>query len=547
MSTVIGIDLGTTNSCVAILRDGRAEVLKNVEGDLTTPSVVGFDEKTNEFIVGKIAENREEQFAENTIRAVKRLMGKSYQQVIDEKIHEGLAYKVAADENGRACVEIQDKKHPPEEISAAILAYLKKAVEEQLEEKITEAVVTVPAYFDETQRQATINAGAIAGLEVKKIINEPAAAALAYAHASSHKMTKPETIVIYDLGGGTFDITLARIETDQEFSENYVDISVLSHDGNNHLGGVDIDYELVKLFKNQFSTAHGLALEDILSEEELARVNSKFRTKAEAAKKALSKRKVVEVIMVPVCIHNGMALELNFELTRERLESLTQSLVDKTLVCCQKALDVANINVNQVDHLFLVGGMVRMPLVQQTVEQFFGKKPRKILNPDEVVAMGAAVAHSILKEEKTTINDTITTLQVNDVTAKDLGISINESGDMSVIIERGSNLPCSNTRSDYTTSYNNQTAVNIEIFQGNEPKTKSNTLLGKFELQGIPPMPEGKPHIEVTFDLDENNILTVSAKEMSSGKLEKLEVSTPIEKLSSEKIDNLKKTLKIRE
>jgi len=547
MSTVIGIDLGTTNSCVAILRDGRAEVLKNADGDLTTPSVVSFDEKTNEFIVGKIAENREEQFAENTIRAVKRLMGKSYKQVIDEKIHEGLAYKVAADENGRACVEIQGQKHPPEEISAAILAILKKAVEEQLEEKITEAVITVPAYFDETQRQATINAGKIAGLEVKKIINEPAAAALAYAQASSHKMTKPETIVIYDLGGGTFDITLARIEADQEFSENYVDISVLSHDGNNHLGGVDIDYELVRQFKEQFSKMHGLVLEDILEGKELNQVNSKLRTKAETAKKALSKRKVVEVIMAPVCIYNGRPLELNFELTREKLEELTQPLVDKTLICCQNALDTANINKHQVDHLFLVGGMVRMPLVQQKVEEFFAKKPRKILNPDEVVAMGAAVAHSIFKEEEVTINGTVTTLQVNDVTAKDLGISINETGDMSVIIEKGSTLPSKTTRSDYTTVYDNQTSVEIEIFQGNEAKTSLNTLLGKFELQGIPPMPGGEPSIEVTFDLDGNNILTVSAREMSSGKSEKLEVSAPIEKLSAEKIISLKKTLKVRE
>jgi len=547
MSTVIGIDLGTTNSCVAILRDGRAEVLKNADGDLTTPSVVSFDEKTNEFIVGKIAENREEQFAENTIRAVKRLMGKSYKQVIDEKIHEGLAYKVAADENGRACVEIQGQKHPPEEISAAILAILKKAVEEQLEEEITEAVITVPAYFDETQRQATINAGKIAGLEVKKIINEPAAAALAYAQASSHKMTKPETIVIYDLGGGTFDITLARIEADQEFSENYVDISVLSHDGNNHLGGVDIDYELVRQFKEQFSKMHGLALEDILQGKELNQVNSKLRTKAETAKKALSKRKVVEIIMAPVCIHNGRPLELNFELTREKLEELTQPLVDKTLICCQNALDTANINKHQIDHLFLVGGMVRMPLVQQKVEEFFAKKPRKILNPDEVVAMGAAVAHSIFKEEEVTINGTVTTLQVNDVTAKDLGISINETGDMSVIIEKGSTLPSKTTRTDYTTVYDNQTSVEIEIFQGNEAKTSLNTLLGKFELQGIPPMPGGEPSIEVTFDLDGNNILTVSAREMSSGTSEKLEVSAPIEKLSAEKIISLKKTLKVRE
>jgi len=546
VSTVIGIDLGTTNSCVAVFRDEQAEVLKNVDDDLTTPSVVTLDTKSNEFIVGKMAINREEAFPGDTIRAVKRLMGKSYAQVMREHIHHGMNYNIVADENGRACIEIQGKKHSPEEISAAILAYLKKSAEQQLDEPITQAVITIPAYFDETQRQATINAGKIAGLNVRKLINEPAAAALTYALENSHKIQGMETIAVYDLGGGTFDITLAQTQTDREGYGNYTDLSVLSHAGNNHLGGVDIDNKIVRLCKEAFRIINNYAIESVVDNAELANVESKLRAKAEEIKKSLSKREIVEVIIPALCVYKHQPITLEFELTREVLEKYIEELIDETLVCCQHALDAANLNKHRIDHLFLIGGMVRMPLVQQKVEAFFGRTPRKILNPDEVVAMGAAIAGSMIKEKALTVRGTSTVVQINDVTAKDLGVEADKEGTMSVILSRSENLPCTGKRL-YSTDEDNQTAVKIKIYQGNETKAKHNTLLGEFELQGIPPMRAGQPRIEVIFDLNEDNTLTVSAREMSMNKSENLTISVPKEKLPDKEINHLKKILKIRE
>jgi len=547
MSTIIGIDLGTTNSCVAIFRDGRAEVLKNTEGDLTTPSVIGRDEHSDEFIVGKIAAGREEGFAKDTIRAVKRLMGKNYEQVSNEGILEGLNYQVAQGDEGAAWVEVCGKQHPPEEISAAILAYLKQSVEEQLEEEITQAVITVPAYFDETQRQATINAGKIAGLNVRKLINEPAAAALTYALDNSDKNTGTETIAVYDLGGGTFDITIAQTQTDKEASGNYTDLNVLSHEGNNHLGGVDFDNTLVRMFKERFKNEHGVELEDIVSDTAvLAVIESKLRNKAEEAKKALSKRGAYEVMMPTLCVHEGKTLGIGFELTREEFEQATIAFVEQTLESCQKALDAAHIGKNDIDHLFLVGGMVRMPLVQQKVEAFFGRKPRKILNPDEVVAMGAAIAGSMLKDGTLTVRGTETHMTISDVTAKDLGVAVDEERAMSVVIARGSSLPCDEVKK-YSTHYDNQTAVEVEIFQGNEDKADMNSRLGSFELQDIPPMPAGEPKIEVHFKLDMDNILSVSAKEISSGKSKDIKITIAQGKLSDSTITSLKKTLKVKE
>jgi len=426
------------------------------------------------------------------------------------------------------------------------LAYLKKSAEQELDEEITQAVITIPAYFDETQRQATIDAGKIAGLNVRKLINEPTAAALAYALENDHKIQGTETIAVYDLGGGTFDITITQTQTDKESASNYTDLGVLSHAGNNKLGGIDIDNKIIRICKEAFRITNNMDLETIVSASELIRIENKLRAKAEEIKKALSKREIVEVIIPALCVYNNQPITLEFELTREVLEKYTEDLVDETLACCQKALDAAHITKDQIDHLFLVGGMVRMPLVQQKVEAFFGRKPRKILNPDEVVATGAAIAGSIVKENRLTIRGTPTDVNIRDVTAKDLGVKADREGNMSVIIPKGDTLPCVGNQL-YSTDVDNQTAVEIKIYQGNEAKARNNTLLGEFELQGIPEMPAGQPRIEVTFDLDENNILTVSARETSTNKSKKLTISVPKEKMSNKQVNHLKKTLKIRE
>jgi len=552
--TIIGIDLGTTNSCVAIFRDSRAEVVKNMDGESITPSVVNFDPKKGEFSVGLMAINRERQFPQDTIRVVKRLMGKSYAQAIDENIHEGLNYKIVASnpkaaDGGAVQIEIAGKLHPPEEISAAILAYLKKSVSEAEDEEITEAVITVPAYFDETQRQATINAGKIAGLNVRKLINEPAAAALSYALDNSSKNTDSEIIAVYDLGGGTFDITIAQTGTEKEATVNYTDLSVLSHEGNNHLGGVDFDNVLVRLFKERFKNEHNVELESLVTGKDLEAAEAILQREAEKAKKALSRRSEYDVSISGLCKYQNKILGILFKLTRQEFEQATAYFVDQTLICCQDALNTANLSKDQIDHLFLVGGMVRMPLVQQKVEEFFGKKPKKVLDPDEVVAMGAAIAGSVIKDGTLQVRGVKTEVQFNDVTSKDLGVQIydkNQDNDrvMSVLIPRGSSLPV-DARQIYSTAADNQSTVSVEVFEGNEAIVDFNSHLGSFELQDIPPMPAKQPQIEVAFDLNADSILNVSAKEISTGKSKNITVALSQERLSAKDISTLRKQLKI--
>jgi len=552
--TIIGIDLGTTNSCVAIFSEGQARTIKNTDGALTTPSVVNCDPNTGELLVGIIAVNTENQFPNNTIRAVKRLMGKSYSQAMKEGLDKGLNYKIVASDpkakdGGPVHVEIFGHPRPPEEISAAILKYLKDFVSETEDEEITEAVITVPAYFDETQRQATINAGKIAGLNVKKLINEPTAAALSYAADTGKKDTGNETIAVYDLGGGTFDITIAEIGTEKEAVENYADLHPLCHEGNNHLGGIDFDNVLVQLFKEKFKQENGVELEAALATSddpsELARKEAELRNEAEKAKKALSRRTEYNVAL-NLCNYKNKIMGVNFKLTRKELEEKTIHLVEQTLVCCQKALTEARIDKSKIDHLFLVGGMVRMPLVQEKVENFFGKKPKKILDPDEVVAMGAAIAGTVIKDGILQVRGVKTVVELKDVISKSFGVRVDEAGNMSVLIEKGSAPPCDGCGT-YSTVYDNQSTVEVEIFEGNEPKVADNSPLGSFKLEDIPLMPAGQPKIEVTFDLNTDQILTVSAKELSTGKSNHITVNLSQGKLSDEVIESLKTTLKVKD
>ncbi len=514
MGKVIGIDLGTTNSCVAVMEGDKVKIIENAEGTRTTPSIVAY--KDDEILVGQSAKRQAVTNPNNTLFAIKRLIGRRFDDKVVQKDIGMVPYKIAKADNGDAWVEVNGKKLAPPQVSAEILKKMKKTAEDYLGEAVTEAVVTVPAYFNDSQRQATKDAGKIAGLDVKRIINEPTAAALAY---GMDKKQGDRTIAVYDLGGGTFDVSIieiADVDGEQQFE-------VLATNGDTFLGGEDFDSALIEFLVSEFKKDQGVNIKgDSLAMQRL-------KEAAEKAKIELSSAQSTEVNLPYITADSSGPKHLVVTISRSKLESLTEDLVERTMGPCKIAIDDAGIKTSDIDDVILVGGQTRMPLVQKKVQDFFGQEPRKDVNPDEAVAAGAAIQGAVLSGDKTDV-------LLLDVTPLTLGIET-MGGVLTPIIEKNTMIPTKKSQV-FSTAEDNQPAVTIQVYQGERKIANQNKQLGRFDLTDIPPAPRGLPQIEVTFDINADGIMNISATDKGTGKAQSIQIKAD-SGLSDEEVEQM--------
>ena len=517
MAKIIGIDLGTTNSCVAVMEGDTAKVIESSEGDRTTPSIVAYADDA-EVLVGQAAKRQAVTNPKKTFFAIKRLIGRRFEDKVVQKDVDMVPYAIVKADNGDAWVEVDGKKMAPPEVSAKILQKMKKTAEDYLGETVTEAVITVPAYFNDSQRQATKDAGRIAGLDVKRIINEPTAAALAY---GMDKAKGDHTIIVYDLGGGTFDVSvieIANVDGEHQFE-------VLSTNGDTFLGGEDFDMRVIDFMVEEFKKEQGVDLRN----DPLAL--QRLKEAAEKAKIELSNGQQTDLNLPYITADASGPKHLNIKLTRAKLESLVEDLITRTLEPCKMALKDADLSASEIDDIILVGGQTRMPKVQEEVEKFFGKAPRKDVNPDEAVAVGAAIQGGVLAGD---VKDVL----LLDVTPLSLGIET-MGGVMTKLIEKNTTIPTKASQV-FSTAEDNQSAVTVHVLQGEREVASGNKSLGQFNLDSIPPAPRGTPQIEVSFDIDANGILNVSAKDKASGKEQSITIQAS-SGLSDEEVEKMVK------